>query len=83
MSSYGGSAPEPEPAPAPKVKKQNKVKKTGTLTEKQKADLKKHMDNHKDLKDMTPSQLKSHRMKMMVRMKKGMSISAAHKDIGK
>tara|TARA_R100000654_G_scaffold62217_1_gene89182 strand:- start:134 stop:379 length:246 start_codon:yes stop_codon:yes gene_type:complete len=77
---YGGSS---APAAKQKMKKQNKIKKTGTLTEKQKEDLKKHMDNHKDLKDMTPSQLKSHRMKMMVRMKKGMSISAAHKDIGK
>jgi len=81
MSSYGGSAPEPAPAPsapAPKVKKT-----TRKLTDKQKADLKKHMEQHKDLKDMTPSQLKSHRMKMMVRMRKGMTIAKAHKDIGK
>ncbi len=53
----------------------------GKLTDKQKSDLKKHMDKHKDLKDLSPSQLKSHRMKMMVRMRKGMSIKKAHSDI--
>ena len=69
--------PAPAPAPAPE-----KAKRTGTkMTDVQKAQLKKHMDKHKDLKDMTPSQLKSHRMKMMARMKKGMSVSKAHKDI--
>ena len=68
-----------EPAPEPAKKKREGVK----MTEKQKADLKKHMEKHKDLKDMTPSQLKSHRMKMMVRMRKGMSVSKAHKDIMK
>ena len=78
---YHDSAPtmddEPAPAPAPE-----KAKRTGTkMTDVQKAQLKKHMDKHKDLKDMTPSQLKSHRMKMMARMKKGMSVSKAHKDI--
>ncbi len=54
---------------------------TGKLSDKQKSDLKKHMDKHKDLKDLSPSQLKSHRMKMMVRMRKGMSIKKAHSDI--
>ena len=55
-------------------------KSTGKMTEKQKADLKKHMEKHK--KDgMSPSEVKSHRMKMLVRMRKGMSISQAHKDI--
>ncbi len=51
------------------------------LTDKQKADLKKHMMKHKDLKDLSPAQMKSHRAKMMSRMKKGMSIAKAHKDI--
>jgi hypothetical protein len=51
----------------------------GKLSDKQKSDLKKHMDKHKD--DMSASEAKSHRMKMMVRMRKGMSIKSAHKDI--
>tara|TARA_R100000734_G_C3317218_1_gene110143 strand:+ start:569 stop:832 length:264 start_codon:yes stop_codon:yes gene_type:complete len=66
-----------------KEMKKEPKKSSGKLSDKQKADLKKHMEKHKDLKDMTPSQLKSHRMKMMTRMRKGMSISAAHKDIKK
>ena len=57
--------------------------KKGKLTDKQKQTLKTHMDKHKDLKDLTPSQLKSHKMKMMSRMRKGMSIAQAHKDIMK
>jgi len=83
MSSYGSS---PTPPPSPKASKPKKKRAAASqvkMTDKQKGDLKKHMDNHKDLKDMTASQLKSHRMKMMVRMRKGMSISQAHKDIKK
>ncbi len=51
----------------------------GKLSDKQKSDLKKHMDKHKD--DMSVSEAKSHRMKMMSRMRKGMSIKKAHSDI--
>jgi len=54
---------------------------SGKMSDKQKADLRKHMDKHK--KDMSVSEQKSHRMKMMSRMRKGMSISQAHKDIMK
>ena len=54
---------------------------TNKLSDKQKADLKRHMDKHKDLKDLTPSQLKSHRAKMVSRMKRGMSLVKAHKQI--
>ena len=79
MSSYGSTTTMP-PSPPPSPKKKREGKK---MTDKQKTDLKKHMDNHKDLKDMTASQLKSHRMKMMVRMRKGMTIAQAHKDISK
>ncbi len=53
------------------------------LTDKQKADLKKHMVKHKDLKDMSVSQLRSHRMAMMVRMRKGLTLNKAHKEIMK
>jgi len=54
-------------------------KATGKMTDKQKADLKKHMEKHKD--KMTTSEAKRHRMQMMSRMRKGMSIAKAHKDI--
>lgn len=53
------------------------------LTDKQKADLKKHMMKHKDLKDMSVSQLRSHRMAMMVRMRKGLSLKKSHEEIMK
>ncbi len=66
---YGGSS-----------MKEDKPKKTmGKMTDKQKADLKKHMEKHKD--KMTTSEAKRHRMQMMSRMRKGMSIAKAHKDI--
>jgi ribosomal protein S15P/S13E len=54
-------------------------KSSGKMTDKQKADLKKHMDKHK--KDMSPSEQKSHRMKMISRMRRGDSIAKAHKAI--
>ncbi len=73
MSDYGDS-PAPEPAPAPAPKK-------GGLTQKQREDLTKHMDKLKK-GGMSPSEVKSHRMKMMARMKKGMTVAKAHKDIG-
>jgi len=75
--SGSGSAMSP-----PKSESKPKMS-SGKMTDKQKADLKKHMAGHKDMKDMSASQLKSHRMKMMSRMRRGMSVSAAHKDIGK
>jgi hypothetical protein len=66
------------PAPAPEKKKREGVK----MTDKQKKDLQKHMDKMK--KDgMSASEMKSHRMKMMGRMRKGMSVAKAHKDITK
>jgi len=73
---YGTKGSETKPAP-----KQAPGK--GKMTDKQKQQLKTHMMKHKDLQDLSPSQLKSHRMKMMVRMRKGMSIASAHKDIKK
>ena len=69
---YGDESPKKE-----SPKKESKP--SGKLSEKQKADLKKHMD--KVGKDMSASEKKSHRMKMMSRMRKGMSVSKAHKDI--
>ena len=68
-------ASEPEPAPEP-VKKKREGKK---LTDKQKADLKKHMDNVGA--DMTITERKSLRMKMMAKMKNGDSVAKAYKAV--
>jgi len=51
------------------------------LTDKQKADLKKHMVKHKDLKDMSVSQLRSHRIRMVTQMRKGLSLKKSHEEI--
>ena len=67
---------EPTPAPAP-VKKKREGK---PMTDAQKKQLKKHMDDHKKA-GMSAKEMKSHRMKMMSRMRKGMSVAKAHKDI--
>jgi hypothetical protein len=50
---------------------------SGKLSDKQKSDLKKHMEKS----GLTGSEAKSHRLKMMNRMRKGMSIKKAHSDI--
>ena len=88
MSDY--SEPEPvseAPTPAPQAKqtqakqtKQKKKREGVKMTDKQKADLNKHMEKHKKA-GMSASEMKSHRMKMMSRMRKGMSVNKAHKDI--
>lgn len=71
-------APEPAPEPAPAKKKREGVK----MTDKQKLDLTKHMKKmEKD--GMSKTEMKSHRMKMMGRMRKGMSVNKAMKDIAK
>lgn len=73
-------APEPEPEPEPVAEAPEPVKKKREgkkLTDKQKADLTKHME--KVGKDMTPTERKSHRMKMMAKMKNGDSVAKAHK----
>ena len=83
MSDYGSPVKTEEPAPAPAAEeKPVKKKREGVkMSDKQKADLNKHMD--KVGKDMTVSEKKSHRMKMMGRMRKGMTVGKAHKDISK
>jgi len=63
---------ESPPSSAPKKKREG-VK----MTDKQKADLNKHMAKS----GLTGSEAKSHRMKMMGRMRKGMSVNKAHADI--
>jgi len=78
MSDYSETEPQPqpEPEPQPAKKKREGVK----MTDKQKNDLNKHMEKHKKA-GMSASEMKSHRMKMMSRMRKGMSVNKAHKDI--
>jgi hypothetical protein len=78
--------PEPEmnaPAPASAPASDKKVKKSsGKMTDAQRADLSKHMEKMRK-GGMSPSEMKSHRMKLMSRMRKGMSASQAHKDVMK
>ena len=82
---YGSNsmAPMKQKAVAKSSAKTSPKPKSGNMTATQKTALKKHMDNHKDLKDLSPSQLKSHRLKMMSRMRKGMTMAQSHKDIVK
>ena len=68
----------PEVAEKPVKKKREGVK----MSDKQKTDLTKHMDKMKK-GGMTASEMKSHRMKMMGRMRKGMTVGKAHKDLSK
>lgn len=79
---YGGSRQSETKMKSPKAKSSPKPK-AGKMTDKQKADLRKHMAQHRDLKDLSPSQLKSHRAKMASRLRKGMSMAQAHRDIMK
>ncbi len=51
----------------------------GKMTDKQKSDLKKHMEKS----GLTGSEARKHRMMMMSRMRKGMSIKQSHSDIMK
>ncbi len=67
---YGSSTPMTQSKPKAKPM-------GGKLSDKQKADLKKHMDKL----EMSAAEKKSHRMKMMIRIRKGMSVNKAHKDI--
>ena len=84
MSSYGSDSETPEtpPAPAPAPAPAKKKREGKKLSDKQKSDLNRHME--KVGKDMSVSERKSHRMKMMSRMRnKDMSVNKAHKDISK
>jgi hypothetical protein len=80
---YQSKSPESTEAPSspksqtPVAKKKREAVK---LTDKQKTDLNKHMDKLKK-GGMSLTELRSHRMKMMGRMRKGMTLNKAHKDI--
>ncbi len=88
MSYSKEEIPESEPPTSkisesvPPPKKNTPRSGAGKMTEKQKSDLKKHMEKHKKA-GMSASEMKSHRMKMMSRMRKGMTVNKAHKDIMK
>mgnify|MGYP003638493980 CR=1 FL=1 len=69
------STPTPTPTPVPVKKKREVVK----MSDKQKLDLSKHMD--KVGKDMTVTERKSYRMKMMGKMRKGETVAKASKAI--
>ena len=69
--------------PKPKSPPPTKTKRASTkMTDQQKEQLNRHMAKHKK-QGMTASEMKSHRMKMMSRMRRGLSVNAAHKDIMK
>ena len=71
-----------EPAPAPVVEKKKREGKK--LTDKQKADLNKHMEKLKK-GGMTLTEQRSHRMKMMGQLRKDekMTVTKAHKTLSK
>ena len=72
-------APEPAPAPAAAVKK-SKSKRGGPMSDAARADLNSHMKKMK-AGGMSAMELKSHRMRVLVRMRRdGVSAAAAHKD---
>ena len=75
---YGDDKPMEEAKPPVEAKKPRTNGKK--MTDKQKEQLKKHMDKLKK-EGMSATEMKSHRMKMMGRMRKGMSINKAHKEI--
>ena len=69
--------PQVEPTPVAPVAPVKKKREGVKMSEKQKADLTKHMT--KVGANMTVSERKSHRMKMMSRMRKGETVAKAHK----
>lgn len=70
---------EANPPPAETKKPRTNGKK---MTDKQKADLSKHMVKMK-AGGMTLTEQRSHRMKMMGRMRKGETLNKAHKNVMK
>ena len=81
MADYSEPEPAPEPEPTPEATPPQKKKREGKpMTDAQKKALTKHMEKPEQ-KAMDSKGRKSHRMKMMVRMRKGMSVGAAHKEI--
>jgi hypothetical protein len=83
MSNHTKSeAPSPVPKETEKPKPEKKKREGVKMTDQQKLDLNNHMQKMKK-GGMSLSEQRSHRMKMMSRVRKGMSINKAHKDIMK
>ena len=81
MSDYQEPVTE-TPAPSPVVEKKKREGKK--LTDKQKADLNRHMDKMKK-GGMSLTEQRSHRMKLMSQLRKDekMSVTKAHKNLTK
>ena len=75
--SYNNDDKEEVPPPPKKEMKSMKATSTRKMTDQQKKQLKTHMDKL----DMSPSEKKSHRMRMMAKMRRGSSVKKAHKEI--
>tara|TARA_S200002703_G_scaffold58946_1_gene51164 strand:+ start:2532 stop:2768 length:237 start_codon:yes stop_codon:yes gene_type:complete len=70
-----------EETPTETVPVQKKPRTNGKkLTDKQKVDLKKHMEKQKKA-GMTLTEQRSHRMKMMQKMRAGKTLNKAHKEV--
>jgi len=83
MSTYSDETPTQEAEAPPPAQETKKPRTNGKkMTDTQKKQLTKHMEKMKK-EGMSGSEMKSHRMKMMGRMRKGMSVNKAHKDIMK
>ena len=82
MSSYSDETPMEETAPAPPSGTKKPRTNGKKMTDAQKDQLKKHMEKMKK-GGMSLTEQRSHRMKMMGRMRKGDSVNKAHKDIMK
>ena len=76
MSSYSQETPTESSAPLTKKPRTNGRK----MTDKQKADLSKHMVKMKD-GGMSTSEARSHRMKVMHKMRNGQTLNKAHKEV--
>ena len=79
MSSYSQETPTEATPPPPAGTKKPRTN-GNKMTDKQKADLTKHMVKQKKA-GMTLTEQRSHRMKMMGKMRKGSSLKNAHKEI--
>ena len=77
MSTYSQETPTEGTPPVETKKPRTNGKK---MTDKQKADLSKHMAKQKKA-GMTLTEQRSHRMKMMGKMRQGKTLGKAHKEI--
>lgn len=79
MSSYSQETPTEATPPPPAGTKKPRTN-GNKMSDKQKADLTKHMVKQKKA-GMSTSEARSHRMKMMHKMRNGQTLNKAHKSI--